>query len=95
MKNGLLPIGSVVLLKNGTKRVMIIGVCQMETGEEKKLWDYVGCAYPEGFIGGNRNFLFNEDQVERLYAIGYQDEEQFAFRLQAEATLKKLREAQA
>ena len=30
MFTGLLPIGSVVLLKDSTKRVMIIGYCQTE-----------------------------------------------------------------
>lgn len=28
MLQGILPIGTVVLLKNATKRLMIIGVCQ-------------------------------------------------------------------
>ena len=42
-----LPIGSVVLLKNGRKKIMIYGRKQMhvETGEE---WDYLACLYPEG-----------------------------------------------
>ena len=43
------PLGSVVLLKNGTKRVMIYGRKQIlaSTGE---LFDYVACLYPEGNI---------------------------------------------
>lgn len=83
MLSGLLPIGSVVLLKESTKRVMIIGVLQkqIKEGAEDVIWDYVGCFYPEGYIGPDKSFLFNEDQVERVFAVGYQDEEQFAFKV--------------
>lgn len=91
---GLLPIGSVVLLTNGTKRVMIIGVCQKQVkADEEILWDYVGCLYPEGYMGGDQTYLFNGDQIETVSAIGYQDEEQHAFKIEADAVLKKLREA--
>ena len=49
--NGLLPIGSVVLLKNSTKRVMISGVAQVSTdGGDEKVYDYTGVLYPEGFM---------------------------------------------
>ena len=42
MLEGVLPIGSVVMLKDSTKKVMIIGICQFQTvpGEEKpRIWD--------------------------------------------------------
>ena len=35
-----LPIGTVVMLKNGTKRVMISGFCAMEGNNRNKIWDY-------------------------------------------------------
>ena len=71
--NGLLPIGSVVLLKNSTKRVMIMGVCQGTVSEgERRIYDYVGCFFPEGYMSADKNFLFNQDQIDRLFAIGYQ-----------------------
>ena len=93
---GLLPIGSVVLLKNSTKRIMIIGVCQgMKTEEGTRLYDYAGCIYPEGYISGDKNFLFNHEQIERLYALGYQDEEQFAFKEKADQIIEELRKKEA
>ncbi len=80
MKDSLLPVGSVVLLKESTKRVMIIGLVQKQIKEgDEVIWDYSGCFYPEGFMGPDKTFLFNNDQIERVYALGYQDEEQFAF----------------
>ncbi len=80
MFKGLLPIGTVVLLKNSKKRVMIIGVLQKQIKENEVIWDYSGCFYPEGYMGPDKTFLFNNNQIEKVYAVGYQDKEQFAFK---------------
>ena len=45
-----LPIGTVVMLKGGTKRIMITGFCSIEENTKEKMWDYSGCLYPEGFL---------------------------------------------
>ncbi len=90
MLTGLLPIGTVVLLKDSTKRVMIMGVVQMQK-EKEKVWDYVGVLYPEGFMGPDKTFLFNGEQIEKIYALGYQDEEQFDFKERADKTLAQVR----
>lgn len=93
MFEGLLPIGTVVLLKNSTKRIMIIGVLQkqVKNGQEI-LWDYSVCLYPEGYISPNKTFLFNSDQIEKIYAVGYQDEEQFTFKTKIDEIREGLRE---
>ena len=72
------PLGSVVLLKNGTKRVMIYGRKQIlaSTGE---LFDYVACLYPEGNIGAEYTFLFNDDDIEEVIFEGYSDKEDLEF----------------
>ncbi|MDR1558491.1 MAG: DUF4176 domain-containing protein [Clostridiales bacterium] len=77
--NDLLPIGSVVLLNGGTKKVMICGRLQRQsdTGE---LWDYSACLFPEGIINPHEMFLFNNEDVDRLYFIGMQDAEELEFR---------------
>lgn len=69
-----LPIGSVVLLKNSNKRVMIVGLRQKQI-DSGKVWDFSGCLYPEGIINPDKLYLFNFDQIERLYFVGYQDGE--------------------
>lgn len=89
--NGLLPIGSVVLLKNSTKRLMIAGVVQQSMGERQEIWDYCGVLYPQGFTGASEMYMFNEEQIDKVYAIGYQDEEQFAFKSKVDALLKQVR----
>ena len=58
----LLPIGSVVLLKESNKRVMIVGRLQRQMGTEK-VWDYSACFYPEGILDPQKMFLFNHDQI--------------------------------
>lgn len=73
-----LPIGSVVLLKNSQKRIMIVGVKQKQVDSEK-VWDYRACLYPEGILNPDRLYLFDSEQIERLYFIGFQDGEGLAF----------------
>lgn len=91
MFEGLLPIGSVVLLKNSKKKLMVIGFVQRQQSAPEMIWDYAGCLYPEGFMGPDRMFLFNTDQIERIYAVGYQDEEQFEFKPKVDALLAQVR----
>lgn len=75
----LLPIGSVVLLKGGTKRVMIYGRMQRQV-DNNKLWDYVACYYPEGNTDPDKSFLFDQEQIERVFFIGFQDDEEFQYK---------------
>lgn len=91
MFTGLLPIGSVVLVGNSTKKVMIVGLCQKGGSDEVKLWDYAGVIYPEGYLDPNKLFLFNNDQITQIYALGYQDAEQIAFKKKADAMMEELR----
>ncbi|MDO4543783.1 MAG: DUF4176 domain-containing protein [Clostridia bacterium] len=89
MKN-LLPLGSVVLLKDGNKRLMIYGRLQRskETGET---YDYISCLYPEGVVDSTKAVLFNQEDISRLYFVGFQDPEEFAYR----AKVKEYFETQA
>lgn len=68
----LLPIGSVVRLKGGVKRLMIHGIKQTDqkTGQE---YDYIGVLYPEGNVGEKFQYLFNEEQIESVVFRGYED----------------------
>jgi hypothetical protein len=73
-----LPIGSVVLLKEGKKRLMIYGVKQQESNTDK-VWDYVACLFPEGNIDLEHTYVFNHDQIHKIYYLGLNDEEQYEF----------------
>lgn len=74
----LLPIGSVVLLKDGKKRVMIIGVKQTDTGTDTE-YDYLSVVYPEGYINPETVFFFNHESIETVFFKGYEDEERDVF----------------
>lgn len=75
---GLLPIGSIVLLKEGKKKLMIFGVKQMDS-EVCVEYDYIGVMYPEGNIGIEGQYLFNHENIDRVFCRGYEDEERDAF----------------
>ena len=75
-----LPIGTVVMLKGGTKRVMITGFCAIEENDKSKMWDYSGCMYPEGFLSSKQTCLFNHEQIEHIYHMGFIDEEENNFK---------------
>ena len=73
-----LPIGSVVLLKESQKRIMIVGLKQKQANSYK-VWDYSACLYTEGILDPDKLFLFDNEQIERLYFVGLQDGEGLAF----------------
>lgn len=81
MKNNvkeLLPIGSVVRLKEGKKKVMIFGVKQTET-EDNEEHDYIGVTYPEGNMGHEFQFYFEHDSIEEVVYRGFEDAEREDF----------------
>ena len=71
-----LPIGTVVMLKGGTKRVMISGFCAIDGENVKNMYDYSGCVYPEGFLTSTQTCLFNHEQIEKVYHMGLLDDEE-------------------
>lgn len=85
----LLPLGSVVLLKGGKKRVMICGRIQ-KRADDDKLYDYSACYYPEGIIDPKELFLFNNGDIEQVYYLGMQDVEEFKFRTFIDEKLKEM-----
>ena len=55
---------------------MIIGYQRKRSLEEKEVFDYCGCTYPEGFVSADQTAIFNHDQIERIIAIGLQNPQQ-------------------
>ena len=88
MYKDLLPIGSVVLLQGGEKRLMICGRISCR-GDEERIYDYVGCYFPEGVIDSEALFFFDQDMIESIYFIGCKDQEELNFRENVLAELDK------
>lgn len=89
-----LPIGTVVLLKNAKKRLMITGFCAYDEEKKDKAYDYTGCLYPEGIISSKQMALFNHSQIDKIYFLGYSDQEEKQFKQKLNIELKKLIEKQ-
>ncbi|MBR6690244.1 MAG: DUF4176 domain-containing protein [Bacilli bacterium] len=70
-----LPVGTVVLLKNAKKRIMVTGFAATVPGSNGKIYDYIACLYPEGVISSDKNLLFDHDQIDKIYYMGYIDDE--------------------
>ena len=80
MREKYLPIGTVVLLKGGKKRAMITGFCSVAQENQEKIYDYSGWVYPEGYLSSNQVCLFDHDQIDKIYFLGYEDEEEKMFK---------------
>lgn len=70
-----IPLGSVVLLKGGMQKVLVISrAINVRNGDKEYFFDYGGVAYPEGLVGDQMAY-FNEDKINKVIFEGYRDEE--------------------
>ncbi|ABY44392.1 MULTISPECIES: DUF4176 domain-containing protein [Bacillus] len=79
MNSQLFPIGSIVILKEGTKKLMIFGRKQQVETDEVRKFDYMGCPYPEGYLNPDFTYLFNHDDIQEVVSTGYEDQEERTF----------------
>lgn len=82
----LLPVGSVVLLQDADKELMIIGI--LPTNGDKK-YDYLAVLYPEGYISEKYVFMFNHSDIAQVKYIGYMSADYQIFRSGLSALLKE------
>lgn len=76
--NGLYPIGTIVLLKNSTKRILIIGYLPQEYNSST-MYDYSGVPFPEGLVDSRKILLFNHVQIDKVCHESIKDEETSIF----------------
>ena len=70
-----LPLGSVVVIKGGYKKFVIVGRGLMvNINGGQKYFDYAACEYPEGIIG-DRVMYFQHKDINKVIFEGYKDEE--------------------
>ena len=86
----LLPIGSVVMLNNGTKEVMITGFYTVSEKNPNTIYDYCGCMYPEGIVASDQNLLFNHNQITKVFYIGYNGNKEKEFKQKLENAIKNV-----
>lgn len=73
----LLPIGTVVRVKEANKKMMIIGILQQNKTER---YDYMAILHPEGFLSEKEIYMFNHEDIEEVNYLGFMDSEFQAFR---------------
>ncbi|MGM9961248.1 MAG: DUF4176 domain-containing protein [Allobaculum sp.] len=78
-----LPLGTIVTLKGGTKRIMIVGRVQQEAVSQQ-IYDYSAVCWPEGMIDSKQVYLFNHEDLAMIWFIGFQDQEEFEVRANLE-----------
>ncbi|MGN0290427.1 MAG: DUF4176 domain-containing protein [Lachnospiraceae bacterium] len=72
----ILPLGSIVQLKEGEKKLMIISRVPLYNNKGTiGYFDYAGCLHPIG-QNGNQTFFFNKEDIEEVFFEGYVDEEE-------------------
>lgn len=86
-----LPIGTVVLLKDATKRVMITGFASVSPDTGDRIFDYSGCVFPEGFMSYNQVCVFDHDQIDKVFYKGLEDEEEKNFKVQLIQKVEELK----
>lgn len=88
-----LPIGTIVQLENGKKKLMITGFVPTDTENGKnERYDYCGCPYPEGVYTMDEILLFNHDDIYKIFYLGYSDEEEIEFKKKLNEGLKQIEE---
>ena len=75
-----LPIGTVVILKEAEKKLMVTGFLPIDNEGEPVTYDYSGCVYPEGILSYDETLLFNHEQIDKIFFLGYEDEEEKEFK---------------
>lgn len=76
-----LPIGTVVALKGGNKKLMIFGIIQTveNPGEKTQEFDYIGVPYPEGNLGEEYQYMFQHADIEEIFFKGFNNAERQEF----------------
>jgi len=95
IKEKYLPVGTVVLLQNGTKRVMINGFCTMDASNPSKIYDYSGVLFPEGSLSSDQTLLFDHSQIVRVDHMGLEDQEELDFKVKLKEIVASAASGQA
>lgn len=72
-------IGSIIYLKEGSQKLMIINRGPIvEIEGQKYMFDYSACKYPVGIVE-DQIYYFNEENIDKVIFEGYSDQEEVRF----------------
>ena len=65
-----------------------------DESKRDKAYDYTGCLYPEGIITSKQTALFDHSQIEKVFFLGYSDDEEKKFKKAMIEELNKMLQQQ-
>ena len=72
-------IGSIIYLKEGSQKLMIINRGSIvEIEGQNYLFDYSACKYPVGVVE-DQIYYFNEENIDNVIFEGYSDQDETRF----------------
>ena len=75
MINEMLPLGTVIKLKNGDNKLMIIGYFpETITKDEQNPYhysQYIGVDYLDGLLENGKTYCFDDSYIENVYYMGF------------------------
>lgn len=76
----MLPIGTLVLLKERTRQKMLMIVSHYPLTQEDSevgYYDYGACLYPEGLVeSGVNEYFFNGEDIDKIVSKGFVNNEE-------------------
>lgn len=81
MNEEILPLGSVVTLKNGDgSEVMIVTrAAIIEENGSEVYFDYGSVLIPQGMVSPENVYFFNIENIENVFFKGYENEDELKF----------------
>ena len=80
IKEHILPLGTVVTLKKGDIKLVIVGRAQLFNDNGRiGYFDYSALAYPQGVVAESEYAFFNDEDIEEVLFEGYRDEQEIEF----------------
>ena len=90
--SNLLPIGSVITVKEANKKMVIIGILQKSKDTK---YDYMAVLYPEGYLTQKQIYLFNHEDIEEVHFLGFMGVDYQVFRNNLVNILEDIEEAES
>lgn len=71
-----LPLGSVVIIRGGVKKFVIVArALKLNVNGKAHFFDYAACSYPEGMMG-DRLMYFQHSEISKVVFEGFVDEDE-------------------
>ena len=91
IKGYILPLGTVVTLKKGDIKLMIVGRAQLfNDAGTIDYFDYSSLGYPQGVVSESEYAFFNDEDVAEVHFEGYRDDQEIEFADSYESNIDKV-----